>query len=300
MFNLLQEGITLNARHFSSEELVYIREFTLASQHLSRSQLALQLSRELSWFQANGNPKANACLRVLERLESQGFLELPPLRKGRRGGCRPVSFTMGTDPGRPLQGSVGEYFPISVEPVDKEDEGLWKEYVARYHYLGYQVGFGAQQKYFIWSGDSFRKLLGCLSFSASAWSLSSREEWIGWDRKSRGERLHLIVNNSRFLIFPWVRIRNLASKALSLVSSRLPYDWHERHGYVPVLLETFVDSERFSGASYRAANWIHLGRTAGRGRMDRENKAGLSVKDIYVFPLFSDFREILVKGGNHG
>lgn len=133
-------------------------------------------------------------------------------------------------------------------------------------------------------------------FSAAAWALAVRDEWIGWSEIDRSLRLNLIVDNSRFLIFPWVRIKNLASKALSLAVKRIGYGWQERYGYRPVLLETFVDLEKYRATCYKAANWVLLGQTAGRGRMDRYKQYLSSPKLIYIYPLRRDFRLVL-RGG---
>ncbi len=165
--------------------------------------------------------------------------------------------------------------------------------MARYHYLGYKVSFGSQQKYFILSGDGFKDRLGCLFFCASAWAILCRDEWIGWSRSQKSRNLYLILNNSRFLVFPWIQVTNLASKALKLIARRIPEDWQLRYRYRPVLLESFVDRSKFRGTCYRAANWIYLGQSRGRGRMDRYRQYLSSPKDTYFFPLHPNFREEL-------
>jgi hypothetical protein len=175
--------------------------------------------------------------------------------------------------------------------LDRSEVSLWNQYVERYHILGYRQPFGAHQRYFILSSDE--RYLGCILFSAAAWALEARDQWIGWTETDRSKRLHLVVNNTRFLIFPWVQVKNLASKALSLAAKRIGYDWQDRYGYRPVLLETFVDPEEYRGTCYKAANWIMLGWTAGRGRMDRYKQYPSSPKHIYVYPLNRDFRAIL-------
>jgi hypothetical protein len=131
-----------------------------------------------------------------------------------------------------------------------------------------------------------------MQFSASAWSLEERDKWIGWTREDKKVRLHLIINNSRFLIFPWVHIKNLASKALSLAAKQIQEDFLRKYCYAPVLLETFVDTEKYQGISYKAANWIYLGKTKGSGRSGRK-KDILSRKSIFVYPLQDDFKECL-------
>ena len=160
----------------------------------------------------------------------------------------------------------------------------------RYHYLGYTPMAGAQLKYLVYSGD---RLLALLGFGASAWKIAPREWYIGWSDRKREENLKLVVNNARFLILPWVTSKNLASLLLSRVTARLPADWMQRYHYKPVLLETFVEKKRFTGASYRAANWKHVGATKGRGKMDRFNESALPVKDIYLYPLHPEFKQLL-------
>lgn len=189
-----------------------------------------------------------------------------------------------------IKGSLADWAPVTVEPVvDIATSRLWNEYVQRYHPLGYKRPFGAHQRYFVCGHDG-QERLGCLLFAASAWALAARDAWIGWTAADRSKRLNGVVNNTRFLVLPWVQVPNLASKALALVTRRIRSDWQGRYGYAPVLLETFVDLTRYEGICYRAANWIALGDTAGRGRMDRKNEYRLSRKRIYVYPLVPDFR----------
>jgi hypothetical protein len=176
--------------------------------------------------------------------------------------------------------------------TDKAQRDLWYEYVDRYHYLGYHQPFGAQLRYFVKSRQD--RLLGCLQFSSPAWKMAARERFIGWSDQQRQRNLQKVVNNSRFLIFPWIKAKNLASSILAIALRRLPDDWQAIYGYRPVLIETLVDKRRFAGTCYKAANWIHVGVTTGRGRMDREHaRHGQSPKDIYVYPLSSRFREQL-------
>ena len=163
----------------------------------------------------------------------------------------------------------------------------------RYPPVGYKRPFGAHLQYFVLAPRVSEQPLGCLLFAASAWALACRDAWIGWTPEDRSQRLHLIVNNTRFLLFPWVRVSHLASKVLSLVSRRLPADWQERYGYAPVLLETFVDPAHYRGTCYKAANWIEVGVTTGRGRQDRQMKYLSTPKRIYAYPLVKDFRASL-------
>jgi len=203
-----------------------------------------------------------------------------------------------TDTRAAISVKLNELSPILLTRVQgKEHRRLWYEYIDRYHYLGYRLPFGAQLRYFIKSGTKQGVILGCLQFSSPAWKMAPRDRWIQWDDEQRKRNLQKIINNSRFLIFPWVKVKNLASSVLAMAVKTIPDDWQSCYGYRPVLMETLVDQKRFKGTCYKAANWIHVGATTGRGRMDRENKRhGMSVKEIYVYPLCNQFRQELLAG----
>ena len=141
---------------------------------------------------------------------------------------------------------------------------------------------GAQIRYLIKSREI---VLGAMGFGAAAWKAAPRDQWIGWNSHHRQNRLHLIVNNARYLILPWIQVKNLASKILAIAARKLPEDWYYLYSYRPLLLETFVEKERFKGTCYRAANWIYLGETKGRGKLDVKHKHNLPIKDIYVYPV---------------
>jgi len=289
------EVMTLSGRKFKVEDFALIKEVISLYPQLSRQELSKTICELLGWYQANGEPKHLSCLQVLEKLEARGEIKLPALRQSRRGYHHRVAISEETKAGKALCGRVDEYGAVIIEPVEDRRLGrLWNEYIERYHYLGHRQAFGNQQKYFIRfaSGD----LLGCMLFSASAWSVGCRDEWIGWGKDDRVQNLHLVLSNSRFLLFPWIKIKNLASKVLSLSARQVVRDWGLRYNFRPVLLESFVDKERFEGACYRAANWQYLGTTAGRGRMDRYRRYLSSVKDVYVFALADNFRQVLGGG----
>jgi|GEM_PF-7059816 len=208
---------------------------------LSRKELDLTICENSNWVAPNGRYKIDACRQLLIKLEARGDLRLPELRKTISGKKTVVPGAL-TDAESKLIGTVSQFEPIHLEAARKtEDIRLWNEYVERYHVLGYKRPFGAHQRYFIVSQtDSEYRRLGCLLFAASAWALADRDHWVEWSETDRSQRLHLIVNNTRFLIFPWVTIKNLASKALSLAIKRIGEDWQERYGFKPVLLKTFV------------------------------------------------------------
>lgn len=289
-----REPILLCGREFTIQELQDIRETVRMFPLLSRKELGLTICENLNWAAPNGRYKIDACRQLLIKLEAQGVLRLPDLRKTIPGKKTIIPGVL-TDAESTLAGTVSQFDPIHLVTVRKPEEiRLWNEYVDRYHVLGYKRPFGAHQRYFIVSQtDSEYRRLGCLLFAASAWALADRDRWIDWSEADRSQRLHLIVNNTRFLIFPWVTIKNLASKALSLAIKRIGEDWQERYGFKPVLLETFVDLEKYQGTCYKAANWQLIGETVGRGRMDRHSQYLSSPKKIFVYPLVKDFRRAL-------
>jgi hypothetical protein len=281
----------LSGRYFTAEEIEQIRETVREFATLSWSELVQTICEHLEWVTPAGRNKVDSCAKALARLEQEGLLELPAKRPLRMPPQK-VVVDAETDPEGELTGTVWDVAPVEVRPVtEKAEMRLWNAYVQRYHGLGYRRPFGAHQRYFVMGAGTRR--LGCLLFASSAWALAERDRWIGWTERDRAQRLNWVVANTRFLLFPWVKVRNLASTALSLVARRIRQDWTERYGYTPVLLETFVEADRYRGTCYQAANWIRLGITAGRGRMDRQYRHLSTPKLIYVYPLVEDFRRFL-------
>lgn len=285
--------VLISGRHFTLEELLSVQETVRMFPKLSRAELAKTLCENLDWVTPTGQYKIASCHQLLEKLAGQKLVTLPAKRKYKRSTKKKIRFSPLTAPNPPIEGQLSDLGPINLKQVrDHAGIQLWNEYVHRYHTLGYKRPFGAHARYFIIQ-ETKQKPLGCLLFAAAAWALQARDGWIGWTELDRSLRLNRIVNNTRFLIFPWVRVKNLASKTLSLAVKCISDDWYERYGYSPVLLETFVDPEKYQGTCYQAANWLLLGRTAGRGRMDRYNEKPFTRKQIYVYPLHRDFRAIL-------
>lgn len=238
-----------------------------------------------------------SCRVVLLKLDRRGVIELPPLTQ-RVTGSKDKKFCEPTPTPEPIECSLKELGGVElvrVNSAESQASRCWNELMERYHYLGSGPLCGAQLRYLIKSGKG--QWLGGLAFSASAWRIQARDHWIGWSDRARKENLHKVVSNSRFLICPWVKVQNLASHVLAQAISRLRADWQERYGFEPVLLETFVDRSRFLGSSYRAANWQYLGKTSGRGRQDRKKTFSLSKKDVYVYSLSKQAREVLCNVG---
>ena len=276
-------------------QIAEIKEIIETFPKLSRTELSNTVCELFSWKRPTGKLKSVECRQFLERLEEKGTIKLPACRKQYANkGATKVQRTGRADIQPAISTKLKRLSPILLTRVyNQEQRQLWYEYVDRYHYLGYQLPFGAQLRYFIRSGAT-DDILGCFQFSSPAWKMAPRDRWIGWADAQRKANLQKIINNSRFLILPWVGVKNLASRVLALAVKTVPDDWQSCYGYRPVLLETLVDRKRFKGTCYKAANWIHVGKTTGRGRMDRDHiRHGAAVKEIYVYPLSSRFRQEL-------
>lgn len=279
-------------REFSPADLNHIRQLLELRPVLGRAALSRRICQDLGWLNVLGQPKEMSCRVALLRMEKDGLLTLPPpLAKNGGGRCR-LQLSAASDPREPVQGSVGTLEPLAFQRVDKGKlSSLWNELIQRYHYLGYQPLSGAQMRYLIWSGDG--RLLAALGFGASAWHIKPRDQHIGWNASQRAAGRHRIVNNARLLILPWVKCPGLASRILSGLLKPLRADWRQRYGYEPVLLETFVEIPRFSGGCYRAANWVRVGQTRGRGKLEKNHCQVAPRKEIWLFPLHPNFRQLL-------
>jgi len=282
-------------RLFSSQELELMQETARDYAGLGVTEIARTVCELLDWKRANGRLKDQECRQLLERLRDQGWLTLPPVRNSGPRGPRRIQLSEASAPQVAREGSAREFAPLELQVVQSRSESrLWTELIERYHYLAYRVPVGANLRYLVRSRRSGEPLLACLLWSSPAWKMTPRDQWIGWNQEQRAQNLQWVVNNSRFLIPPWVRVRGLASKILGQCARQLPGDWELRYGYRPLLLETLVDASRFRGTCYRAANWIRVGQTQGRGRMDREHRAhGLAPKDIYLYPLCCNVQQQL-------
>jgi hypothetical protein len=275
---------------FTPEEIALIGKIMVEKPDINRFQLSKVFCERIGWRKADGGLKDMSCRVAFLRMHADGHISLPvPQRPLYRPGTRRTLFA---EPQPEICRKAGEY-DLSIELVGKDSSSLWNEYIDRYHYLKYFPLPGAQLRYFVKSDNQVLALLG---FGAAAWKTEPRDAYIGWDAENRKRNLHLIINNTRFLILPWVRSKNLGSKILSMVSKRIASDWQSRYNYEPVLLETFVEKNRFQGTCYRAANWIYVGDTKGRGKLDVYNEHKLPVKSVWLYPLRKDFRKHLIKG----
>jgi len=279
-------------RDFSDSELENIRLLIAENTGASRARLSRVVCEQLQWRRAEGRLKDMSCRVAMLRMQEDGLIRLPPPRNGNGNGRPYRRRTPQAEPGLfPGVTSVGALGDLQLNPVEHSKAShLWNEYIDRYHYLGYQPLPGAQLRYFATANGTVLALMG---FGAAAWKTAPRDRFIGWSSQQRQNRLHLVINNARFLILPWVQCKYLASRVLSMATRRLAEDWQKRYGYRPILAETFVEIPRFQGTCYKAANWIHVGQTKGRSRQDRYTKMKVPVKDIYIYPLMTDFQRKL-------
>ncbi len=276
-------AITFAGRCFSSDELAIIRQAAADYAGLGITEIARTICEWLDWKRPSGRLKNHECRLLLERLRDQDLLTLPALQRSGRQGPRTVSITAESDPQSPIQTTVADLQPLRLVQVPSIESARFRQFIERYHYLGYRIPTGASLRYFVQAGSG--QMLACLQWSSPAWTMAARDRWIGWSTQQRARNLQYVVNNSRFLILPWVRVKGLASSILARAANQLVGDWRQHYGYTPMLLETLVDTARFNGTCYRAANWIDLGKTSGRGRMDRHHRNDIVPKTIFVLPL---------------
>ena len=281
----------------SSEKINQIKNMIAENQQISRTKLSQQVCKKFNWRSPNGKFKEMSCRVALLKLHRQGIINLPegyerPLLNFRKDGGNKLIPEMPE-----IKCNLSELQEIRIIKVSSrysKNHHIWKEMMGSYHYLGSGPLCGHQMKYLIESNSY--GYVGGFAFSSAAWRLEARDSWIGWDDRARIKNLSSIVCNSRFLIVPHVKVKNLASYALSKCIKQLKEDWHEQYNIKPVVLETFVQRDRFKGSSYQAANWIHIGSTKGRGRQDRKKEFGEPVKDVYLYPLDKNYREELCEG----
>jgi hypothetical protein len=233
-----------------------------------------------------------ACRSLLRKLEKIGYIQLPqgahknesPARRGKMQGLFHDT--------SPIQSELKNLSPISVELVEKGYElQLFKFFISTYHYLGWSGTVGENLKYMFF--DSHQRPLGCMMFGAAAWSIQPRDVYIGWNAELRARNLSYVVNNNRFLLLPWVNVPHLASHVTGKICRRLSQDWQKKYHHPVYLVETFVERGRFRGTCYKAANWVHVGITKGRGKLDTKKEYLSTVKDIWLYPLDMAFREKL-------
>lgn len=277
-------------RDFTDREVALVAGLCSDPSTPTREAIARAACEALDWRAHNGALKTMSAKVAFLAMHRDGLITLPPPRHKSANAHRARHLPPGELPAQ-VVAALGDLGTLECHPViDKAASAAWNEAMARHHYLGHRPLPGAQRRYLVSARGITVAFFG---FGAAAWKCKARDDFIGWGPEVRAQRLHLVVNNARFLVLPWVRVPNLASAALGLVARSIGEDWEATYGYRPVLMETFVETLRFAGTSYKAANWAHVGATKGRGKLDHYHEHRLPVKDVYVLALRRDFRRIL-------
>ena len=279
-------------RVFTTEDILYIRTLIAAHPGESRRRLSQKLCEAWQWKQPNGALRDMVCRGLLLMLDRTGQIQLPAVRfvpanpLVRRARPAPVQIEM-----TPLEGRIDHIAPLHLAQVRRTpEERLFNSLLEQYHYLRYEQPVGEHAKYLVWARE---RPIACLAWSSAPRRLGSRDRYIGWSAEARRRNIGFIAYNTRFLILPWVRIENLASHILARMAARISDDWQQMYGHPIYFLETFVDPERFRGTCYRAANWVLLGKTTGRGKQSNSYVPNRSIKQILGYPLTKRFRELL-------
>lgn len=279
------------ARHLDEQDIRFIR--TLISKHFQRgrSYISRALCEAWKWVQPNGKLKECAARDLLLRLEEQGLVELPKRLRPKNNLKEKCLDQVPLFLKDPLCGSAGDYDRPCIELLQAQDHYLWDYLVHHYHYLGLPKLVGEHLRYLVTIKG---QVVACLSWASAAWKVKARDQFIGWDEETKRRRLHLIANNTRFLIPEWIQVKYLASRVLALSLKRLSADWEKIYAHPVCLAETFVDISRFEGACYRAANWIFVGRSKGSAKKGNAYLYHGQPKAIYLYPLHRHFRRYLL------
>ena len=283
----------VQGRKLNAEDILRIRQLIADNPDWSRRRLSEVLCSEWDWRNSSGRLKDMATRTLLVKLDARGFIQLPARRRvpSNRMAARHTQRQLWDS--TPVTGSLRDLGPLTLREISTDGAARirFAAALAEFHYLGYRGTVGENLQYVVTDKDG--RLLACLLFGSAAWKCKSRDEYIGWNPEQKQRNLHLITNNTRFLIMPFVRVPHLASWILGRVLRRLSADWQNKYGHPILLVETFVECERFAGTSYKAANWRRLGSTTGRSRQDRGRTLQVPVKDVYIYPLHPRFREEL-------
>jgi len=283
-------AIRYRGRAVTSEDITFIKSLIDEHPHDSRRALSVRLCEAWGWVQANGSPRDMVCRGLMLELHRSGLIKLPakrrsppnPLGAERAGPAAPEVDQ------RPIDGSLKSLGTLEIRRHGRTSgETLYNSLIEHYHYLGYCHPVGEQLKYVVFAGE---RPIACIAFSSAPRHIGCRDRFIGWSPEVRRKNLHLIAYNTRFLILPWVRVRNLASHLLSRTAKRVAEDWPVVYGHPILLLTTFIDTERFPGTCFRAAGWVYLGETTGRGKNAQSRKRNRSIKAAWAYPMVEDFR----------
>ncbi len=290
----MKEIIRIQGRDLSPADIHYIKEQIAGHPEWHRTRLSQEICAAWNWKDEVGRLKDMASRTMLLKLERRGLLKLPPRRKPGGNQSRGKFFQPVLHDSSLLDTTLRNLQPIELICADRGAEArLWRTLMVQYHYLGFKTRVGQSISYIAETNDG--RPVACLLFGAAAWKTYPRDTFIGWSRKQRERNISRVINNMRFLIPPWVNVPHLASHVLAMALRRLADDWRTKYGFEPVLVETFIEQDRFKGTCYKAANWQCVGSTTGRTRQDRHHNLKVPIKDIYLYPLCRDFRKTLCK-----
>lgn len=285
------ETIVIRKRKITDRDLKFIQSVVHENWDKSRTKISEILCRKWNWVQPNGQLKDMACREILLTLHRKGLLDYPPAKQACTNGIKKAVPRIHVDQ-TPLSCNVAELDPVRVEMVRHTDkEPLYNSLVDEFHYLGHAQIVGCNLKYMAFSGDT---PLACLGWGSAAWAVNSREEFIGWTKKVKDQRLHFIANNTRFLVLPWISAKCLASKVLALNIRQISADWLKIYHYPLYMLETFVEQDRFKGTCYMASNWVRVGQTIGTSKKGNKHLKHNRIKDVYLYPLHKKFKKLLM------
>jgi hypothetical protein len=289
----MNETVMVQGRQLETSDIFRIRQLMAENPTWSRRRLSEVIAQEWDWRNGSGRFKDMAARTMLLKLDALGLISLPPRRRTPPNRMAAGRISRQNWDQSIVTGTLRQLGPITIQEIsnDAAERKRFAAALAEFHYLGYRGTVGENLQYAV--SDTAGRLLACLLFGAPAWKCKSRDEFIGWSQAQRQQRLNCITNNTRFLILPFVRVPHLASWILGKALRRLSQDWHGKYGHPILLVETFVERDRFAGTSYKAANWIRIGSTTGRSRQDRNHTLQVPVKDVYVYPLHRRFRKEL-------
>ncbi|MCP3891180.1 MAG: DUF4338 domain-containing protein [Desulfobulbaceae bacterium] len=281
-------------RKFTSEDIEEIAETIKAFPNLCQTTLTETICEHLDWFTATGRYKKDACLKLLRKMEDIGAIKLPPRRPCPKQQSPKAKAAPSLPPHQSIHCNLEVVRPISIEPATTQtDVAMWNQHVDQHHYLGYKRPFGCFIRYFVRSVKG--EILACILLAGAAKSISARDNWIGWNTNQRLRNLPWVINNSRFVIMPWVNIPYLASHVLAQLKRRISSDWFTLWGYRPLLMESFVDPAKYNGTCYQASNWHLVGKTTGEGLARKGKLYTTTPKLIFTMPLQKDFRSQLCR-----
>ena len=301
----VSERTLIQGRRVGPEQLAEIRQLVADHPDWSRYRLSRHLARLWDWRNPVGQLKDMAARSLLLKLQQRGWIQLPACRWASPNRMRhkrqPLSGQ--ADPAAPIESSLEQLLPLELIEVSRCStdslQELFEALLHRHHYLSYRSPVGENLQYL--ARDRRGRPVGCALFGSVAWRCAPRDQYVGWDHPTRARSLNYTTNNTRLLILPWVRVAHLASHFLSRLTRRLCADWQRKYGHPIYLVETFVDTSRFAGTCYRAANWVRVGQTQGRGRQGRDCRIrATTIKEVYLYPLVPDFRVRLQTLHPHG